>query len=196
MVLLLLAGLAFLFPIALYCLFLAVVNARENPSMVSGPWDFLGVLFATYNALGAGAALVIPYFVRRYGIRQVHRVNLWIGSVGLLSMMLIREPEWLLVSMIGINLDRWNKLPKDQQDLLTKAGVQTEQDTAKFGDEVLISENKKLDAAGVQVQKLSADKGKQIQTLFRSANWELAGACCGDAGKELQALAKKAGLAD
>jgi len=50
--------------------------------------------------------------------------------------------------------------------------------------------------AGVQVQTLSAEKGKMIQTLFRSANWELAGACCGDAGKELQALAKKGGLAE
>jgi len=47
------------------------------------------------------------------------------------------EPRFgLLVSMIGINLDRWNKLPKDQQEMLTKVGMQTEQDTAKFGDEV------------------------------------------------------------
>src|SRR5262245_36090252 len=107
------------------------------------------------------------------------------------------EPRFgLLVSMIGMNLDKWNKLPKDQQEMLIKVGMQTEQDTAKFGDEVLVSENKKLADAGVQVQTLSADKGKQIQSLFRSANWELAGACCGDAGKELQALAKKAGLAD
>ena len=66
--------------------------------------NWVGVLFATYNALGAGAALVIPYFVRRFGIRLVHRVNLWIGSVGLLSMMLVREPEWLLVSMIGLGI--------------------------------------------------------------------------------------------
>jgi len=66
--------------------------------------NWVGVLFATYNALGAGAALIIPYFVRRYGIRRVHRVNLWIGSVGLLSMMLVREPEWLLVSMIGLGI--------------------------------------------------------------------------------------------
>jgi maltose/moltooligosaccharide transporter len=66
--------------------------------------NWVGVLFATYNALAAGAAMIIPYFVRRYGIRSVHRVNLWIGSVGLLSMMLFREPEWLLVSMIGLGV--------------------------------------------------------------------------------------------
>jgi maltose/moltooligosaccharide transporter len=66
--------------------------------------NWVGVLFATYNALAAGAAMIIPYFVRRNGIRSVHRVNLWIGTAGLLSMMLIRDPEWLLVSMIGLGL--------------------------------------------------------------------------------------------
>jgi maltose/moltooligosaccharide transporter len=66
--------------------------------------NWVGVLFATYNGLAAGAAMIIPYFVRRYGIRSVHRVNLWIGTVGLLSMLLFREPEWLLVSMVGMGL--------------------------------------------------------------------------------------------
>ena len=66
--------------------------------------NWVGVLFATYNGLAAGAAFFIPYFVRRHGLRMVHRVNLWIGTVGLLSMMLIREPEWLLVSMIGLGV--------------------------------------------------------------------------------------------
>jgi maltose/moltooligosaccharide transporter len=66
--------------------------------------NWVGVLFATYNGIAAGVALIIPYFVRRYGIRSVHRVNLWIGTVGLLSMMLFREPAWLLVSMIGLGI--------------------------------------------------------------------------------------------
>ena len=107
------------------------------------------------------------------------------------------EPRFgLLVSMIGINLDRWNKLPKEQQDMLTKIGMQTERDTAKFGDDVLASENKKLADLGVQVQTLPEEKGKLIQSLFRSANWDLASQCCGDAGKELRAIARKGGLAD
>jgi maltose/moltooligosaccharide transporter len=66
----------------------------------AGNW--VGVLFATYNALAMLAALVIPYFVRRFGMYVAHRINLWIGAAGLLSMMLIRDPKWLLVSMIGL----------------------------------------------------------------------------------------------
>jgi len=68
----------------------------------AGNW--VGVLFATYNGLAALAALIIPYFVRRFGLRTVHRINLWFGAAGLLSMMWIREAEWLLVSMIGLGL--------------------------------------------------------------------------------------------
>jgi maltose/moltooligosaccharide transporter len=48
------------------------------------------------------AALVIPFFVRRFGMRVAHRINLWMGAAGLLSMLLIRDPEWLLLSMIGV----------------------------------------------------------------------------------------------
>ena len=40
--------------------------------------------------------------MRRFGIRRAHRINLWLGAAGLLSMLLIRDPDWLLVSMIGL----------------------------------------------------------------------------------------------
>ena len=64
--------------------------------------NWVGVLFATYNGLGALTALIIPWFVKRLGIRRAHQLNLWIGAAGLLSMMLIRDPHWLLASMIGL----------------------------------------------------------------------------------------------
>jgi maltose/moltooligosaccharide transporter len=40
--------------------------------------------------------------VRRYGLRMTHRINLWTGAVGLLSMVFIRDAEWLLASMVGL----------------------------------------------------------------------------------------------
>jgi len=66
----------------------------------AGNW--VGVLFAAYNGVALLAALIIPYFVRRFGMRVAHRINLWMGAAGLLSMLLIRDPEWLLLSMIGV----------------------------------------------------------------------------------------------
>jgi maltose/moltooligosaccharide transporter len=64
--------------------------------------NWTGVLFATYNGLAAVIALIIPRFVRRFGLRMTHRINLWLGAAGLLSMVLIRDPQWLLASMIGL----------------------------------------------------------------------------------------------
>ena len=64
--------------------------------------NWVGVLFATYNGLAAVAALIIPSVVRRFGLRKAHLINLWMGAIGLLSMILIRDPQWLLASMIGL----------------------------------------------------------------------------------------------
>ena len=63
--------------------------------------NWIGVLFAVYNIVGVLAALIIPSMVRRYGLRMTHRINLWLGAAGLLSMLLIRDPDWLLASMVG-----------------------------------------------------------------------------------------------
>jgi hypothetical protein len=54
--------LAFLFPLALYLLILGAINRRTHPLMVSGPWDFVGLLFAASGFLlfgGPGALSVI-----------------------------------------------------------------------------------------------------------------------------------------
>jgi maltose/moltooligosaccharide transporter len=63
--------------------------------------NWIGVLFAAYNGLAVLAALVIPSLVRRFGLRMSHRINLWLGALGLLSMLWIRDPDWLLASMVG-----------------------------------------------------------------------------------------------
>ena len=64
--------------------------------------NWVGVLFATYNGLGAVTALILPFFVKRLGMRRTHQLNLWIGAAGLLSMWVIRDPAWLMLSMIGL----------------------------------------------------------------------------------------------
>lgn len=64
--------------------------------------DWVGVLFAAYNGFAVLAAIVIPWLVRRIGIRMAHLVNLWIGAAALLSFLLISDPHWLLLPMLGI----------------------------------------------------------------------------------------------
>lgn len=64
--------------------------------------NWVGVLFAAYNGFAALAAIVIPFMVRRLGLRVTHLVNVWLGAAGLVSFLLIRDPQWLLFSMIGV----------------------------------------------------------------------------------------------
>ena len=64
--------------------------------------NWVGVLFGAYNGFAALAAMVIPLMVRRFGINVSHLVNLLLGGVGLASFAVIRDPDWLLVSMVGV----------------------------------------------------------------------------------------------
>ncbi len=64
--------------------------------------DWVGILFAAYNGFAALAAIVIPHMVRRLGLRVSHLVNVWLGGLGLISMLYIRDPDWLLLSMLGV----------------------------------------------------------------------------------------------
>ncbi len=64
--------------------------------------DWVGVLFAAYNGFAALAAIFIPILVRRLGLRLTHLLNLWFGAGALLSFFVIRDPHWLLASMLGV----------------------------------------------------------------------------------------------
>jgi len=64
--------------------------------------NWVGVLFAAYNGFAALAAVVIPWMARRIGLRATHLVNLWLGAAGLVSVAFIRDPQWLLLSMVGV----------------------------------------------------------------------------------------------
>lgn len=66
--------------------------------------NWVGVLFAAYNGCAAVAAIFIPMLVRRAGLRFGHLINLWIGGAALLSFLVIRNPYWLLVPMIGVGI--------------------------------------------------------------------------------------------
>jgi maltose/moltooligosaccharide transporter len=66
--------------------------------------NWVGVLFAVYNGCAAVAAIFIPMLVRRVGLRWSHLINVWIGGAGLLSFLVVRNPHWLLASMVGVGI--------------------------------------------------------------------------------------------
>ncbi|GAB3372145.1 MFS transporter [Lysobacter rhizosphaerae] len=64
--------------------------------------NWVGVLFAAYNGFAALAAVLIPWMVKRWGLRISHLINATLGGLGLLSFAVIRDPQWLLLSMVGV----------------------------------------------------------------------------------------------
>ena len=64
--------------------------------------NWVGVLFAAYNGFAVLGAIAIPWMVRSLGARLAHLINLFIGAAALLSFLLIDDPDWLLLAMVGV----------------------------------------------------------------------------------------------
>ena len=67
--------------------------------------NWVGWLFATYNAVAAVAALtLLPFIAGRVGKAKAHVFGLLCGAIGFASFFVIRDPQALLVSEIGIGI--------------------------------------------------------------------------------------------
>ncbi|WP_133405973.1 MFS transporter [Parashewanella tropica] len=64
--------------------------------------NWVGVLFAAYNGFAALAAIVIPFVVKTIGLRKAHLTNLFFGAAGLGLFLVIDNPDYLLISMVGV----------------------------------------------------------------------------------------------
>jgi hypothetical protein len=71
----------FLFPIAVYCTILGMINRRPQPLVVSGAWDFAGVLLATSGfLLFVGPALISGAFQQGLRDLPLHHDSMTLGS--------------------------------------------------------------------------------------------------------------------
>ena len=66
--------------------------------------DWVGVLFGFYNGIAALYAFVLPAIAARIGNIRLHAINLMAGAFGLASFALVRNPDLLLVPMVGIGM--------------------------------------------------------------------------------------------
>lgn len=66
--------------------------------------DWVGVLFASYNGFAALSAFAIPVVAARTGNKVAHLINLWLGGIGLISFVFIKDPSLLWIPMIGVGI--------------------------------------------------------------------------------------------
>lgn len=66
--------------------------------------NWVGVGFGTYNGVAALVAFAIPVLAARTSRRAAHAICLVCGALGLLSILVITDPTYLLGSMVGVGI--------------------------------------------------------------------------------------------
>uniref|UniRef100_UPI0030EC3FD6 MFS transporter n=1 Tax=uncultured Winogradskyella sp. TaxID=395353 RepID=UPI0030EC3FD6 len=66
--------------------------------------DWIGILFGVYNLISAFYAFALPYIAKKIGRKRTHAISLVIGGLGLLSIYIMPDKNWLIVSMIGVGI--------------------------------------------------------------------------------------------
>ncbi|HVB02600.1 MAG TPA: MFS transporter [Chitinophagaceae bacterium] len=66
--------------------------------------DWVGVLFAVYNAIPLVASFLLPGLARKIGRTTTHMGCLVTGGIGLISMLFLHDKYVLILPMIGIGL--------------------------------------------------------------------------------------------
>lgn len=66
--------------------------------------DWVGVLMAVYNGFAAVMAFLLVWMAKKTSRKTVHSISLIFGGLGLLSFYIIKDPNLLLISELGIGL--------------------------------------------------------------------------------------------
>lgn len=66
--------------------------------------DWVGILFGVYNGVSAIFAFFLPAIAQKVGRKKTHAISLAIGAIGFLSIYVMPDENWLILSMIGIGV--------------------------------------------------------------------------------------------
>lgn len=66
--------------------------------------NWVGVLFAVYNGFAAVVAFLLPVIAKHTNRKTTHMLSLFAGGLGLISIILFKSPELLIISMLGVGL--------------------------------------------------------------------------------------------
>lgn len=66
--------------------------------------NWVGVSFSVYNGFAAIIAFLLPWIARRTNRRYTHALSLTLGGIGFISMLFVPNPNWIILSMLGIGI--------------------------------------------------------------------------------------------
>jgi maltose/moltooligosaccharide transporter len=66
--------------------------------------NWVGIMFGVYNGVAALAAFLLPQLAKYFGRKGTHLIALFCGAAGLISIFYVNEPNYLVLSMIGVGI--------------------------------------------------------------------------------------------
>ncbi len=66
--------------------------------------DWVGILFGVYNLVSAIYAFFLPAIAKKISRKKTHSYSLIIGALGLLSLYILPDKNWLILSMVGVGI--------------------------------------------------------------------------------------------
>ncbi|SCY50763.1 MFS transporter [Flavobacterium caeni] len=81
---------------------LPVDDVKSATYQAAGDW--VGILFGIYNGVSAIFAFALPMIAKKIGRKKTHAISLVIGGIGLLSMYIMPDENWLILSMVCIGV--------------------------------------------------------------------------------------------
>jgi len=96
----------------LYCLWIYfapsiakyIFNGAPGSEAYQHGVEWGGVCFSVYNGVAFVFAFLLLLLVKRFSAKSIHTVCLSIAGVGFLSILFIKNPDLLIISMIGIGI--------------------------------------------------------------------------------------------
>jgi maltose/moltooligosaccharide transporter len=82
--------------------FFNATDPNSLPYKEAGNW--VGILFGVYNGVSAIIALLLPRLAAKIGRRATHSLALTLGGLSFLSFLVIKDPDFLLIPMVGIGI--------------------------------------------------------------------------------------------
>ena len=82
--------------------FFGTTDANSAAFQEAGNW--VGILFGVYNGISAVLALTLPILTKKLSKKVTHSIALLIGGISLLSFLIIKDADFLIIPMIGIGI--------------------------------------------------------------------------------------------
>lgn len=80
----------------------AIGDASSEAYNEAGNW--VGIIFGTYSLFAALFSIILPWLTRKFNRKAVYSFALFAGALGYFSMYLFHNPNYLIVSMIGVGI--------------------------------------------------------------------------------------------